>query len=181
MITDFGSARRLTDEDLAKNTERSEDEPHAGPSLTATFCATTNTITLTGNKYTLRWAAPELLMEDKANLGCDIWALGWVAYEVLRAAAAFFAKGFNLRLKQVMTNSIPFGDVLNDRIVIKRVVRGDLPSVTEHARMSLTQTLCSLIIKCLNVDSTERPTAEYIRKSIFWMVSNSGSGTTTRN
>ncbi|KAG8915794.1 hypothetical protein FRC00_013563 [Tulasnella sp. 408] len=50
--------------------------------LTTTFCASTNTITLTGNKYTLRWAAPELLNEDQLSLWSDIWALGWIAYEV---------------------------------------------------------------------------------------------------
>ncbi|KIO23111.1 hypothetical protein M407DRAFT_56824, partial [Tulasnella calospora MUT 4182] len=86
VITDFGSA----------------------PSPEAMFCPSTNTITLTRNKYTLRWAAPELLGKDDASLASDVWALGCVAYEV-------------------MTNSIPFQDV-KDVIVVMRVVGGDLPS-----------------------------------------------------
>ncbi|KIO18658.1 hypothetical protein M407DRAFT_58681, partial [Tulasnella calospora MUT 4182] len=66
VITDFGSAQQ------------------ALPLLETTFCATSNTITLTGNKYTIRWAAPELLMGDEpiASLWSDIWAVGWVSYEV---------------------------------------------------------------------------------------------------
>lgn len=47
-----------------------------------TFCASTNKITLTGYNYTLRWAAPELLMEGQVGLWSDIWSLGWIAFEV---------------------------------------------------------------------------------------------------
>lgn len=82
VITDFGSARRLTTKDLDEEGERTEDPPQAGLLFEATFCASTKTMTLTGNKYTLRWAAPELLNGDVPGLWSDIWALGWVAYEV---------------------------------------------------------------------------------------------------
>ncbi|KIO33889.1 hypothetical protein M407DRAFT_49968, partial [Tulasnella calospora MUT 4182] len=124
VITDFGSARRL-----------------------ATFCTSTNTITLTGTQYTLRWAAPELLQEDRSSLQTDIWALGWVAYEV-------------------MTNSIPFQDVRNTTTVIVRLIRGDLPSISNDARMLLIQALCSLMIKCWSIDPKKRPTAEECCKSV---------------
>ncbi|KIO33091.1 hypothetical protein M407DRAFT_37419, partial [Tulasnella calospora MUT 4182] len=87
VITDFGSARPS--------------------SFEATLCTSTNTITLTGDRFTLRWAAPELLQEYPSSLQSDIWALGWVAYEV-------------------MTNSFPFKGV-GEAIVIKRVIQGDLP------------------------------------------------------
>ncbi|KIO16809.1 hypothetical protein M407DRAFT_62296, partial [Tulasnella calospora MUT 4182] len=69
VITDFGSARRLTKKDP-------------------------------GTQYTLRWAAPELLMDDEPGLWSDIWSLGWIWYEV-------------------MTNSIPFQHVQKDTTVIK--------------------------------------------------------------
>lgn len=92
IITDFGSARRLANEEPAEqpseNGDRSQPaglDPGSDSEITppqAVFCADTNTITLTGNNYTIRWAAPELLMDDRPGLGSDIWALGWVAYEV---------------------------------------------------------------------------------------------------
>ncbi|KIO17069.1 hypothetical protein M407DRAFT_54135, partial [Tulasnella calospora MUT 4182] len=122
VITDFGSARRLA-------------------SKAATFCASTNTMTLTGNEYTLRWAAPELLMDEEPDLWSDIWALGWIFYEV-------------------MTNSIPFEHVRKDSMIIKHVIDGKLPSVTDHTRMSLILKLCSLMIKCWSINPHERPTAK---------------------
>ncbi|KIO24085.1 hypothetical protein M407DRAFT_213420 [Tulasnella calospora MUT 4182] len=134
LITDFGSAR---------------------PPLELTFCDSTSTITLTGNKYTLRWAAPELLMEDQLGLWSDIWAMGWIFYEVI-------------------TNAIPFQDIQTDLVVIQRVIQGDLPSITDHARMSLIWELCSLIIECWNIEPRKRPTAKDCRKVIAWMVSKAG-------
>ncbi|KIO32713.1 hypothetical protein M407DRAFT_66466, partial [Tulasnella calospora MUT 4182] len=124
VITDFGSARRLSPKDL-------------------------------DTQYTLRWAAPELLMDDKPSLWSDIWALGWIFYEV-------------------MTNSIPFQNLQKDSIVIKHVIGAKLPSVTDHTRMSLILGLCSVIIKCWSISPHERPTAEHCRKSISWMVSSVG-------
>lgn len=82
LITDFGSARRLTTENLDQGREPTESPSQAGLLLEVTFCSSTNTMTLTGDKYTLRWAAPELLNGDTPGLWSDIWALGWVAYEV---------------------------------------------------------------------------------------------------
>ncbi|KIO23328.1 hypothetical protein M407DRAFT_78217, partial [Tulasnella calospora MUT 4182] len=128
----------------------------------ATFCASTNTITLTGNQYTLRWAAPELLKDDEPGLWSDIWALGWIFYEV-------------------MTNSIPFEDVRKDSMIIKQVIDGKLPSVTDHTRMSLIMSLCSLMIKCWSINPCERPTAEDCRKLMSWMVGRVGSGVFERN
>ncbi|KIO23343.1 hypothetical protein M407DRAFT_27187 [Tulasnella calospora MUT 4182] len=150
VITDFGSARRLAPKDL--DTEVTQTRNKAQPELEfqATFDASTNTMTLTGNEYTLRWAAPELLMDDEPDLWSDIWALGWIFYEV-------------------MTNSIPFQDVRKDSMVIKHVIDGKLPSVTDHTRMSLILALCSLMIKCWSINPRERPTAEHCRMSMDWM------------
>ncbi|KIO23340.1 hypothetical protein M407DRAFT_27185 [Tulasnella calospora MUT 4182] len=150
VITDFGSARRLTQKDL--DTEVTQTRNKAQPELEfqATFDASTNTMTLTGNEYTLRWAAPELITDDEPGLWSDIWALGWISYEV-------------------MTNSIPFQDVRKDSMIIKHVIDGKLPSVTDHARMSLILGLCSLMIKCWNINPRERPTAVDCRKLMSWM------------
>lgn len=82
MITDFGSARYSVMKSPNEGRAQAGDEPKQIRSPEATFCPSTNTITLTCNQYTLRWAAPELLEEDDASLASDIWAVGWVAYEV---------------------------------------------------------------------------------------------------
>ncbi|KAG8919053.1 hypothetical protein FRC01_001505 [Tulasnella sp. 417] len=80
-ITDFGSARRIVLGDPEIQTKQTEHQPRSAEELQATFCASTNTIALTGNQYSLRWAAPELIMEDQLDLWSDVWALGWIAYE----------------------------------------------------------------------------------------------------
>ncbi|KIO33117.1 hypothetical protein M407DRAFT_17982 [Tulasnella calospora MUT 4182] len=150
LITDFGSARRLKEGDLGAETEHVGSERQPATRLEATFCASTNTITLTGNEFTLRWAAPELLNDEPPTLKIDIWALGWIAYEV-------------------MTNAIPFQDVVKDSIVIKRVTQGHLPSITGDARMSLMRRLCCLMSECWSADPGQRPTAMSCRKSFDWM------------
>ncbi|KAG8917019.1 hypothetical protein FRC01_002717 [Tulasnella sp. 417] len=150
VITDFGSARHHTAEDPDRETTRlTKKELQHARSPEAKFCPSTNTITLTRNHYTLRWAAPELLQDENVGLACDIWALGCVAYEV-------------------MTNSIPFHDV-KDAVVIRRVVNGDLLSVSSDARMLVFQALCSLVEQCWNMDPSKRPTAEECQDAIYWM------------
>ncbi|KAG8925665.1 hypothetical protein FRC01_009851 [Tulasnella sp. 417] len=162
LITDFGSARarHLENDHGEKQPKQTRDkqQPAGDPSaaeesitLEALFSATASTLTLTGSSYTLRWAAPELLQDDEPCLGSDIWSLGWIAYEV-------------------MTNTIPFHDVKKDAIVINRVIQGQLPSVTEDARMSLIRALCSLMVQCWKIDPEKRPTAEECQKLVSWMV-----------
>ncbi|KAG9042995.1 hypothetical protein FS837_010148 [Tulasnella sp. UAMH 9824] len=157
VITDFGSARHPVVNRPNKKREQTDTEFQPAPSLKATLDPSTNTITLTCNHYTLRWAAPELLQEDDASLACDIWAFGWVAYEAHKLA-----------LEKVITDSIPFQDV-KDAMVIKRIAKGDLPSISSDARMLLMQALCSLVEHCWSFDPSRRPTAEECRNAIHWM------------
>ncbi|KAG9041366.1 hypothetical protein FS837_012370 [Tulasnella sp. UAMH 9824] len=91
LITDVGSARHLGSDHVSKQPKennhklRSATDTNLGEehiTLRAFFSATATTLTLTGSSYTLRWAAPELLQDDKPRLRSDIWALGWIAYEV---------------------------------------------------------------------------------------------------
>ncbi|KAG9041722.1 hypothetical protein FS837_011837 [Tulasnella sp. UAMH 9824] len=82
-IADFGSARRLPRRDPSTQIEEMVTRLPSAEPPTAAFRASTKTITLTGNKYTLRWAAPELLLEDQLSLWSGIWAMGWIIYEVL--------------------------------------------------------------------------------------------------
>ncbi|KAG9050004.1 hypothetical protein FS837_008184 [Tulasnella sp. UAMH 9824] len=182
LITDFGSARHLENDRVGKRSKDTEDSndlrPVVDPStaeecitLEALFSATASTLTLTGSSYTLRWAAPELLQDDRPCLRSDIWSLGWIAYEVgpdryPRIACRQLKISV---LKQVMTNTIPFHDVKKDAIVINRVIQGHLPAVTEDARMSLIRALCSVMVQCWNMNPYKRPTAEECRKLISWM------------
>ncbi|KIO28953.1 hypothetical protein M407DRAFT_71148, partial [Tulasnella calospora MUT 4182] len=161
VITDFGSARRLTAKDLEDGGERTGHKPQEGLVLDVKFSAATKTMTLTGDKYTLRWAAPELLNGDAPGLWSDIWALGWVGYEV-------------------MMDSIPFENI-SDGMVVMSVIRGDLPSISDDTRMLLIQALCSLLARCWSLDPTKRPTAQECRAEINWMASNTGLSSIARN
>lgn len=90
VISDFGSARRFTNKTPSRSTADYTVEPtlveaadgRDNSSIQATFCAASSTITLTNNHYTLRWAAPELLMDGEVSPCTDIWAFGWIIYEV---------------------------------------------------------------------------------------------------
>ncbi|KAG9000519.1 hypothetical protein FRB90_011794 [Tulasnella sp. 427] len=91
VITDFGSARRLSNDKLVQQTNPSKyvkdhliiDQEEEDQVLEQALLTTSgDMMTLTGDKYTIRWAAPELLDECLPTLSCDIWSLGWVAYEV---------------------------------------------------------------------------------------------------
>lgn len=178
IITDFGSARRLSTKSRAPETQKNQNESESLPGLVleTTICAATNTITLTGNKYTLRWAAPELLMDDEPGLWSDIWSLGWICYEVCLNQENIFGKGSSSALAQVMTNSIPFEHVKKESMIIRHVIRGDLPSVGDHARVALVEALHALMTECWSIDPSKRPSAENCRDSMNQMASTVGLG-----
>ncbi|KAG9018295.1 hypothetical protein FRB90_011625 [Tulasnella sp. 427] len=146
VITDFGSARRIRQTDsLGVNggapaplhNFATEGEDAIGD---VQLTATGDGVTLTAGKYTLRWAAPERLNEDRESLACDIWSLGWIAYEV-------------------MFGRVPFYDVKSEAVVIWRVMQGDLPCLLDDARMVLVGYLCILMMHCWILDPDSRPNA----------------------
>lgn len=88
VITDFGSARAII---LSHKTEEKPLTPTGSPnptevskveSLAAEVSAEGGSITLTGPAWTIRWAAPELLNGSETSLTSDVWAFGWVCWEV---------------------------------------------------------------------------------------------------
>ncbi|KIO28298.1 hypothetical protein M407DRAFT_72038, partial [Tulasnella calospora MUT 4182] len=127
LLTDFGSARLLE------------------LSITDTI------ITITGPAWTLRWAAPEVLDGELPDLPSDIWAFGWICWEI-------------------MTNSYPFADVKQDAAVVLRVVAGDLPSVENNIHTSQIRALCHLMEECWALDPCKRPSAKKCMIGTQWMV-----------
>lgn len=90
MITDFGSARPADPEAL-KDTSTTKVTPTPSSDTmgvremeapTAELAPSGDSITMTGPAWTIRWAAPELLGGHLPGLASDIWALGWICWEV---------------------------------------------------------------------------------------------------
>ncbi|KAG8926314.1 hypothetical protein FRC01_009016 [Tulasnella sp. 417] len=86
-ITGFGSARGISapeDEGVGE-----ESGPQVeGPSGAEQGCdpihidTAGNKLTLTGPAWSLRWGAPEVMNGKRPGLSSDIWAAGWVCWEV---------------------------------------------------------------------------------------------------
>ncbi|KAG8943373.1 hypothetical protein FRC04_002929 [Tulasnella sp. 424] len=88
-ITDFGSARRIRRDPASEASVPSLEELMRGAASPGDnleqprieYSAATETLTLSTPGYTVRWAAPEVLF-DWFDLPGDIWAFGWVCWEV---------------------------------------------------------------------------------------------------
>lgn len=102
IITDFGSARPLgcvfslregfeTVQEHRKDAlDQKEMSIKTEVSQSGTF------ITMTGPMWTLRWAAPELLNGGPPNLASDIWAFGWICWEVCGNSSAMERLSLNV-------------------------------------------------------------------------------------
>lgn len=69
----------------AEMPEPQQPTPASAPvieSLKAEIASSGEFITVTGPAWTMRWAAPELLAGDTPALASDVWALGWIFWEV---------------------------------------------------------------------------------------------------
>ncbi|KAG9019834.1 hypothetical protein FRB90_003423 [Tulasnella sp. 427] len=150
VITDFGSARFL-EQGFSKATTKpaAQRVNAASHSPRAEFSLFTKQLTVTGCLYTTRWAAPELLNDENSGLWSDIWAFGWICFEI-------------------MTNDFPFQG-FHDMEVIVKVVQGNVPSITDDARMSSIVELCKLVTRCWSTSPLERPTATECHMAISWM------------
>lgn len=100
IITDFGSARAVdsmtadmsTDVHNTMVTERQDQDTTTAPVVErfkTEIDASGEFLTMTGPAWTVQWAAPELLKGNSPGLPSDIWAFGWICWEVrLRTAHA---------------------------------------------------------------------------------------------
>ncbi|KIO32095.1 hypothetical protein M407DRAFT_67158, partial [Tulasnella calospora MUT 4182] len=136
VITDFGSARSKPDADA--------EEQNASE--------TTFELTLTGPLYTIRWAAPEVLAGEENGLSSDMWAVGWIGWEIV-------------------TGKIPFEELSRDATVIACVVTGKLPAIREQAQLSHVLKLCGLISDCWISNPAGRIDASNFRRRVNMMVS----------
>lgn len=90
IITDFGSARLKKAHEIRSESSASLDQPTStnhdiqeykeGPQVS--LSPLNNQLTLTGPNWSFRWAAPEILDGEEPDLASDVWALGWIAWEV---------------------------------------------------------------------------------------------------
>ncbi|KAG8918618.1 hypothetical protein FRC01_001758 [Tulasnella sp. 417] len=159
ILTDFGSARALESasgggQSGASNVERAPPSNNSPPRVEVT--ASGATMTLTSSKWTLRWAAPELLAGTLPDLASDIWAFGWICWEASK------------RKRWVMTSNFPF-DGENDLSVVLQIVEGKLPSVHGDSRLDQVVALANLMIDCWNLDPDKRPTATSCERGVYWM------------
>ncbi|KAG8910387.1 hypothetical protein FRC01_006364, partial [Tulasnella sp. 417] len=128
IITDFGSARILKETEDRRETRSAVLDP-TGPSATAqatdeqtnhtqiTIITSSNQLTLTGPAWSLRWAAPEVALGEPQSLASDIWAAGWICWEV-------------------MTNQVPFPELNSEGAIVLKVVEGHVPAVREDTQLS---------------------------------------------
>ncbi|KAG8930010.1 hypothetical protein FRC01_003403 [Tulasnella sp. 417] len=168
IIADLGSARILKETEDRRETRGAV--PHATGALgiaqamdeqtgrtQITIVTNSNQLTLTGPAWSLRWAAPEVALGEPQSLASDIWAAGWVCWEV-------------------MTNKVPFHELNSEGAIVLKVVEGHVPAVREDTQLSQIISLCSLMTDCWAFDPQNRPNIAQCKKEIHWMPSVSPSG-----
>ncbi|KIO23967.1 hypothetical protein M407DRAFT_50287, partial [Tulasnella calospora MUT 4182] len=114
VITDFGSARAIS----APEGEALDND--SGPA------------------WSLRWAAPEVMNGKRPVLSSDIWAAGWVCWEV-------------------MTDKVPFPELNAAGVITLTVIQGAVPSPREDGQLGQIVALCSLMTDCWAFDPKTRP------------------------
>ncbi|KAG8910685.1 hypothetical protein FRC00_007730, partial [Tulasnella sp. 408] len=134
VITDFGSARfqRKIESETQSDTSRPVPikDPIAQPaSPQARFSASTLELTLTGMGFSLRWMAPELLRDEMPDLPSDMWAMGWICWEIV-------------------TGKVPFEGVDNEAAIIMHALKGQLPPIRKDTELSHVLMLCGLMSDC---------------------------------
>ncbi|KIO26359.1 hypothetical protein M407DRAFT_24325 [Tulasnella calospora MUT 4182] len=162
IITDFGSARLMNERierKVAQNTTRNAGRVQTGDQTTGssharvTITVSANQLTFTGPDWTLRWAAPELLVKDEPpSLASDVWSAGWVCWEM-------------------MTDRIPFDDIQRDPAIVLNVIEAKLPPIHEDAQLAQVFALCSMMRDCWKFEPENRPQVSQCCKEVEWMPS----------
>ncbi|KIO30451.1 hypothetical protein M407DRAFT_20511 [Tulasnella calospora MUT 4182] len=166
LITDFGSARLLElnapssadAEPGAGGDDGSESDNDCPDPLTVEFSRSSGSLVLTGPEYSLRWAAPEVLVDENLGLPSDIWAFGWICWEVL-------------------TKDVPFTQVQHTGSIVSRIVTGRLPAIEDDTQQPQVLALCDLMMNCWKQTPEERPSASQCQENLQGMTSTQPSPT----
>ncbi|KAG9031985.1 hypothetical protein FS837_002844 [Tulasnella sp. UAMH 9824] len=158
VITDFGSARIIR---RVKPETRSEQVPINDTFVESTsphvkFSASTLDLTLTAPGYTLRWTAPEVLNDGTQDLPSDMWALGWICWEIL-------------------TKKLPFDQLNKETAIIKHTMDGMLPAIRKDERLSHVLILCSLMSDCWIYQPAKRIDAPTFQRKVGMLPSETPS------
>ncbi|KIO24211.1 hypothetical protein M407DRAFT_44656, partial [Tulasnella calospora MUT 4182] len=86
-------------------------------------------LTLSDPGFSLRWTAPEVLDNGVQCIPSDMWAVGWICWEI-------------------MTGKFPFEELVAEPPIICRVVKGELPAIRDDAQLSQIKVLCSVMSDC---------------------------------
>ncbi|KIO21742.1 hypothetical protein M407DRAFT_28668 [Tulasnella calospora MUT 4182] len=161
VITDFGSARIQTEARGFETTGGSprlqaastnSDVTHYDGCPEVTVSTANAELTLTGPSWSFRWAAPEVLNEEGPCLASDIWALGWIAWEIV-------------------TDNYPFPEAKTNNLITIKVMAGLLPSLYDDAQLSQIGNLCYVMVRCWKSEPKERPSAAECLRAIQWVPS----------
>ncbi|KAG8910386.1 hypothetical protein FRC01_006363, partial [Tulasnella sp. 417] len=149
IITDFGSARILKEAEDRGETKGAVLDA-AGASAIAqatdeltdrteiTIVTSSNQLTLTGPAWSLRWASPEVALGEPQSLASDIWAAGWICWEVRRPwqESGETIAQYSYCTLQVMTSKLPFPELNSEGAIVLKVVEGHVPAVREDTQLS---------------------------------------------
>ncbi|KIO19864.1 hypothetical protein M407DRAFT_30478 [Tulasnella calospora MUT 4182] len=157
IITDFGSARLLNDPSDNGSNKAIGQEVERNPSTEKDcspihLAATGSLLTLTGPAWSLRWAPPEAVSGSRPSLPSDIWAAGWVCWEI-------------------MTDQLPFPELNSPDVIATMVVEGNVPSAREDAQLSQIVALSSLMKDCWAFNPMDRPNTSKCYREVKWMPS----------
>ncbi|KAG8909056.1 hypothetical protein FRC00_010821, partial [Tulasnella sp. 408] len=176
VITDFGSARirrnvaskeRENQSPLPGDPLVYDDLAAAGTSPEVKFNPSTREFTLTGPKFSLRWTAPEVLAGEDQDFPSDMWAMGWICWEMV-------------------TGRIPFDELHQETTIVVRTTMGNLPAIRENIDLSHVLKLCSLMSECWASQPAKRIDASAFQQRVRIMPSetpssNAGEGHKTRS
>ncbi|KIO18451.1 hypothetical protein M407DRAFT_83902, partial [Tulasnella calospora MUT 4182] len=123
VITDFGSARIQTE---ARGFETTGGSP--------------------------RLQAASTHSNEQTCLASDIWALGWIAWEIV-------------------TDNYPFPEAKTNNLITIKVMAGLLPSLYDDVQLSQIGNLCFVMVRCWKSEPKERPSAAECLRAIQWIVS----------
>ncbi|KAG8915942.1 hypothetical protein FRC00_004952 [Tulasnella sp. 408] len=166
VITDFGSARIRQSvaserEETQSNTSNpvaaDSSQPAGFTSPQAKFNPSTSDLTLTGPGFSLRWTAPEVLMDGMQDLPSDMWAMGWICWEIV-------------------TGKMPFQDLNREGAIIMHTITGKLPAITKDTDLSHVLGLCSLMSNCWLSEADKRVNASTFRLDVRDIPSKTPSG-----